>query len=169
MTRFKKSTLMPNRVIGIDPGFDRCGVAILEKTTRGEKLLYSECIVTSRGDTPEERLKVVGIALARIIKKWKPQSMAMEKLFFNVNQKTALRVAEARGVALYEASRGGLSVYEYSPQRVKIAVTGYGKATKGAVENMTLRLLGLKEAPEHDDETDAIAVGITHLASARLN
>lgn len=171
MTKFKKSTLMPNkpsnRVIGVDPGFDRCGVAIMEKVEGKEKLLYSACIMTNSKDWHEERLRILGGELRNIIRKWRPRSLATEKLFFNVNVKTAFKVAEARGVILYEAALADIRVYEYSPQAVKIAVTGYGKASKTQVESMVLRILSLKEAPKHDDETDAIAVGITHLASVR--
>lgn len=154
-----------NRVIGIDPGFDRCGVAILEKEGGKEKLLFSTCITTSPKDEHSARLKILGEGILKVIKEWEPNSMAIEKLFFNINARTALKVSEARGVILYEASRAGLSVYEYSPQDVKIAVTGYGKADKTQVETMTLKILSLKKAPKHDDETDAIAMGITHLAS----
>ncbi len=150
------------RVLGIDPGFDRCGVAILEK----DKLLFSTCITTNPKDNHAERLTTLGTELRKIIKKWKPEALATEKLFFNINARTALKVAEARGVILYEASLADLNINEYSPQAIKIAVTGYGKADKRQVESMVLRLLNLKSAPKYDDETDAIAVGITHIASA---
>ncbi len=155
------------RVIGIDPGFDRCGVAILEKVGGKEKLIYSTCITTSIKDTHEKRLDKLGTELREIINEWGPESLAIEKLFFNVNQKTGLKVAEARGVIMYEASLANLSVSEYSPQAIKIAVTGYGKATKPQVESMVVRILGLKSTKMLDDEMDAIAVGITHLASIR--
>lgn len=161
---------MPNkeeRIIGIDPGFDRCGVAIIEKTGGKEKLLYSTCITTNIKDLHEKRLNKLGTELREIIGKWKPNSLAIEKLFFNVNQKTAIKVAEARGVIMYEASLANLTVSEYSPQAIKIAVTGYGKATKPQVESMVVRILGIKSTKMLDDEMDAIAVGITHLASIR--
>ena len=145
MTKSKTFTQMPNkfvRVLGIDPGFDRCGIAILEGTKQKQKLLYSECIVTDRKAKHEERLLTIGDTLQRIIKKWKPDALAMEKLFFNQNVNTALKVAEARGIALLRAAEKGLSVSEYSPQDVKIAVTGYGKADKRQVERMTLKKIG---------------------------
>ncbi|MBX4198824.1 crossover junction endodeoxyribonuclease RuvC [Candidatus Parcubacteria bacterium] len=166
----KKSIQMPSksssRTIGIDPGFDRCGVAILEGTKSKQTLLFSTCIMTDKKQAHEDRLLTLGSELASIIKKWKPESLATEKLFFNINVRTGIKVAEARGVILYEAARARLDVYEYSPQDVKIAVTGYGKADKRQVEDMTLRILGMKQAPKYDDETDAIALCITHLASA---
>ncbi len=163
MTKSKKSTPTPNRVIGIDPGFDRIGVAILEEG----KVLFSTCIETDRKAKHEERLLQIGEELGAIIKKWKPKDLAIEKLFFNQNVSTALKVSEARGVILYRAALASLSVYEYSPQAIKIAVTGYGKASKAQMGSMALRLAGLNKAPKHDDEIDAIAVGITHLASKR--
>lgn len=156
---------MPSRVIGIDPGFDRCGVAVLQGSKSKQTLLFSTCITTNKKDSHEDRLLTVGDELSKIIKKWKPETLAMEKLFFNQNTTTALKVAEARGVILYQAAQAELRVHEYTPQDVKIAVTGYGRASKGQVEDMALRILGLKKAPKHDDETDAIAVGITCLAS----
>lgn len=155
------------RVIGIDPGFDRCGVAVLEKENGKEKLLFSTCILTDKKDSHERRLLTLGEELRRIIKKWKPKTLAIEKLFFNINARTALKVAEARGVILYEAASADLTVCEYSPQDIKIAVTGYGKAPKDQVEAMSVTILGLKTAPKLDDEADAIAVGITCLASHR--
>lgn len=157
------------RVVGIDPGFDRCGVAIMEKTSGKEKLLFSTCITTSPKTAHEDRLLFVGEELGKIIKEWKPSDMAMEKLFFNLNVRTALKVSEARGVILYEAAKANLSVSEYSPQDIKIAVTGYGRAGKDQVEGMTLRILGIKEAPKYDDEADAMALCITHLASTRAS
>lgn len=158
---------MLSRVMGIDPGFDRCGVAILEKVKGKETLLYSTCITTDSKDSHEERLLQLGKELGALINKWEPTDLATEKLFFNLNVRTALKVAEARGVILYEAAKVGIEVHEYSPQAIKIAVSGYGKASKAQVETMTLRLLSLRSKPKFDDETDAIAVGITHLASVR--
>lgn len=173
MTRFKKSTRMQNRpvlnkterTLAIDPGFDRVGVAVVEKNGSKEKLLFSECILTNKKESQSERLKQIGLEIKKIIKKWKPESLAIEKLFFNQNTSTALRVAEARGVILYESICAGLEIFEYSPQEIKIAVTGYGKAAKKEMETMTVRLLSLKTIPKYDDEIDAQAVGITHLVS----
>lgn len=154
-----------NKVLGIDPGFDRIGVAILDK----EKVLFSDCIVTDRKLPHAERLLMIGEAVKKVIKKWQPEVLAIETLFFNQNTSTALKVSEARGVILYEASRAGLEVTEYSPQAVKLAVTGYGKADKEQVESMVRKLVEVPEtkAKRLDDELDAIAVGITHLATYR--
>ncbi len=173
MKKFKMSTPMQNNparlagasVLAIDPGFGRIGVAILSKRGSGEKLIFSKCILTNKKETQSERLKQIGLEIKKIIKKYKPVSLAIEKLFFNQNTSTALRVAEARGVIMYESICAGLEIFEYSPQEIKIAVTGYGKAGKREVETMTLRLLSMKTAPKYDDEVDACAIGITHLVS----
>lgn len=161
---------MPSKrvVLGVDPGFDRIGVAILEGTGQKQTILYSECIVTDKKASHEKRLLQLGTRLAEVIEKWEPTELAIEKLFFNQNTSTALKVAEARGVILYEVARRGLSVYEYSPQDIKIAVTAYGKADKAQVEFMVRKLIRLPDsAKKLDDEIDAIAVGITHLVSRK--
>ena len=166
MTKSKKSTRMrDNIVLGVDPGFDRVGVAILTK----DKVLFSECIQTDRKLPHEERMLAIGERIKKIIKKWQPNALAIETLFFNQNTSSAIRVAEARGVVLYEAARAGLTISEYGPQAIKIAVTGYGKADKTQMENMVKRLVVLPKSAlkKLDDEVDAIAVGITHLASQR--
>src|SRR3990167_6691066 len=132
---------MSKSVLAIDPGFDRIGVAILNK----EKLFFSKCIETDRKLPHAKRLLQIGTEIRKIIKKWKPKSLAIETLFFNQNTTNALKVSEARGVILYEASLGDLDVYEYSPQAVKIAVTGYGKADKIQMESMVKKLIKVPE------------------------
>jgi len=178
MTKSKKSLLTQNnptsprlrgtRVLAIDPGFDRVGVAILEGTSSKQALLFSECISTNKKETHAERIKQIGIEIRKVIKDWSPEYLAIEKLFFNQNTTSAIRVAEARGVIIYEASLASLTISEYSPQEIKIATTGYGKAAKNEVETMVMKLLEIKILPKLDDEVDAIAVGITHLASHKL-
>lgn len=152
---------MRNRVLGIDPGFDRIGVAVVE----GNKLIYSECIVTNKKDAHDKRLLQLGTGIAEVIAEWKPQELATEKLFFNQNVSTGMKVAEARGVILFQAALAGLEIFEYSPQAIKIAVTGYGKADKSAVETMTRKLIRMPSEKVLDDEMDAIALCITHLAT----
>lgn len=160
------STPMRNRVIAIDPGFDRIGVAVLDNN----EVLYSHCIETDRELPHEKRLLDIGQSIKSVLKRWKPQVLAIENLFFNQNTSTALRVSEARGVILYEASLAGLKICEYSPQTVKVAVTGYGKADKIQMAHMVKKLVKLpaKTSRRLDDEVDAIALGITHLASRGL-
>lgn len=161
----RQESLKFERVLAVDPGFDRIGVAVMEK----DEVLFSTCIVTERTETHEDRLRSIGNSLGEIIKDWSPSELAIETLFFNQNVSTAIKVAEARGVTIYESVRAGLKVFEYSPQAIKIAVTGYGKADKRQVENMVQKLVkmpvgGIKKL---DDELDAIALGITHLASRK--
>jgi crossover junction endodeoxyribonuclease RuvC len=161
---------MPNntRVISVDPGIERVGIAILDKDGSREKLIHSECFRTKKTLSQEDRLVEIGKRIREIIGKWKPECLAIETLFFNVNISSALSVAEARGVVLYEARSAGLEVCEYSPQAVKIAVTGFGAADKKQVESMTRRLVKIaSERTMIDDELDAIALGITHLASQK--
>ena len=166
MTKSRKSTLTRSKtILAIDPGFDRVGVAILDK----KEVLYSHCIETDRKISHPERLLHIGETIKKIIKKWKPRSLAIETLFFNQNTTNALKVSEARGIILYEASRAGLEVFEYGPQTIKIAVTGYGKADKKQMAMMVKKLVSLpgKSSKRLDDELDAIAVGITHLATKK--
>lgn len=153
------------RVLAIDPGYERVGIAVLEKKDRKELLLYSACFKTSSKLPFEDRLLLIGKELDRVIDLYKPEAIAVETLFFNSNQKTAMRVAEARGVIIYAGVSRGLVLHEYTPLQIKIAVTGYGKADKEQVSFMTQKLLGMAGDAQYDDETDAIALGITCLAS----
>lgn len=153
------------RVIALDPGYDRLGVAVIENTTGSEVLLYSCCIESNKNNDLPERLLTIGTGFSHILKEYQPDAMGIETLFFNKNVKTAIGVAQARGILLYLAKEAGCTVYEFSPQQIKTAVTGYGKSDKKAVIDMVLRLV--KNAPKKalDDEYDAIAVGVTTLAT----
>lgn len=163
------------RVLAFDPGYERLGAAVLEKRTddkrglRGgsEILLHSECIRTSPKLKFNERLRDLGAAAEALIEKWKPECIALEEVFFEKNAKTAMQVAEVRGALMYIAAARGLTVHHYSPGEVKIAVTGYGASTKSAIALMIPKLLSLSPRTRLDDELDAIAVGITCLASLR--
>lgn len=154
---------MPVRIIGIDPGFDRVGIAILEKEKTREILLYSTCIVTSKKDSFDKRLVTIGQDLEKILQTYAPTELAIEKLFFTKNQTTAMNVAEARGVLLYLCSVHHLTIHEYSPPEIKMAITGYGKAAKEDVAYMVPKILKLAIDPASlDDEIDAIAIALTH-------
>ena len=155
------------KVLAIDPGYDRVGVAILEKDTSGETLLYSSCIETDKQNDLNERVFTVGSTIEKLIAEHQPSAIAIETIFFNKNIKTAIGVAEARGVIIYLAKRHGCQVFEFGPQEIKVAITGYGKSDKTAVFDMTKRLV--KNTPENalDDEYDAIAIGVTCLAHYR--
>lgn len=157
------------RVLGIDPGYDRLGLAIIEKGIRAkDTLLHSKCLETNRKSSYGSRLEEVGATLLNYIKEWDPQALAIETLYMSTNQKTAFKVAESRGVVLYCASSKQLPIYEYTPQQVKIAVTGYGKSSKDQVMDMIPRLLAIDMKRKRlDDEFDAIAVALTGIVCIR--
>lgn len=153
------------RVLAVDPGYDRLGVAVLEKKTQeAEVLLFSACFQTDKQLTFCDRLHYIGTELKNTFKKYKPEAVAIETIFFNKNVKTAVAVAETRGVVQFLAKERECAVYEFGPQEIKVAVTGYGKSNKEAVIDMIKRLV--PNAPDNalDDEYDAIAVGVTCLA-----
>jgi crossover junction endodeoxyribonuclease RuvC len=160
------------KILGIDPGYDRLGIAVIEKPTKGkEVLIYSSCFETSSKDSIYDRLKQVGEEVARIIEKFSPDAMALETLFITKNQKTAMRVAEARGIIIYEALKSGVPVFEYAPMAIKMAITSDGSSDKGRMMKMLPLLIDMskKNAGKSagkilDDEYDAIAVALTHAA-----
>lgn len=156
------------KIISIDPGYERLGVAILEKAPKGkEVLVFSECFKTSAKLPHHDRLALIGNRIKEIIKKYKPEALATEKLFFSGNQKTAMLVAEARGVILYTGSSLGLEIFEYTPNDVKIAITGYGRSEKRQIIDMVKKLIIVDSKKSSDDEFDAIAIGLTHFAIHR--
>ncbi|HUQ30149.1 MAG TPA: crossover junction endodeoxyribonuclease RuvC [Candidatus Paceibacterota bacterium] len=156
------------RVLAIDPGFDRLGIAILEGDPSQPTLVWSDCVLPPKGKR-EERLAAVLAAVALAIETYSPALLALETLFFSTNKKTAIGVAEARGAILAAAGSAGIPLREFSPQQVKLAVTGYGAADKRAVALMIPRLLVLPPKKKRlDDEFDAIAVGIAALAERSL-
>jgi crossover junction endodeoxyribonuclease RuvC len=156
-------------ILGIDPGFERVGVAVIEKKS-GQKdtLVYSTCFKTKASLPFPERLAAIGAHMEEIIQKYKPKALAIEKLYFTSNQKTAMGVAEARGVIVYSASRNGLAVFEYTPPQIKVAVTGYGKADKRMVGSMVPKLIHMETQTTSDDELDAIAIALTCLACEKF-
>ena len=156
------------RILGIDPGFERLGIAVLEKTSGKEKVIFSECFKTSSKLDFSERLRLIGEEVRIIIKKYKPEVLAIETLFLNTNQKTVMRVAEARGVVVYEASQAGLRIFEASPPQIKIATTGYGKANKEQIMKMVKILVELDNSKTSDDEMDAVAVALTAFAHMKV-
>ena len=161
------------RILGIDPGFERLGIAILEKSHFAkasrdrEQILFSECFKTSAKLEFAERLKLIGAEIKKVIKKYRPEILAIETLFLNTNQKTVMRVAEARGVILYESAQVGMKIFEASPPQIKIAVTGYGRANKAQVMKMVKMLTRIEKSKQSDDELDAIAVALTAAACLR--
>ena len=158
-------------IIGIDPGYERLGIAVLEKNATSknkEILLFSECFKTSAKKEFPERLLEIGKEIKKIIKKYKVKVLSVETLFLNTNQKTVMHVAEVRGVILYEAKNAGLDIFEVSPPQIKIATTGYGRATKEQMKKMVKILVDVDEKIKSDDELDAIAIAITAFAHMRF-
>jgi crossover junction endodeoxyribonuclease RuvC len=150
------------RVLAVDPGYDRLGIAVMEKND----LIFSECFIPPKGAF-EERLRDVYRHVAGLVQEHSPNALALETLYFSTNQKTAIRVAEARGVIMLAGAEAGLPLFEYSPQAVKIAVTGSGSAPKSGVIKMVPKIITLPPGKRFDDEYDAIALAIAHLAQAR--
>jgi len=150
------------KILGIDPGIGRCGFAVIESTGKDNKLLISGCIVTNAGEEESQRLLEIKKDLQQIIKKWQPDTAAIESLFFITNEKTAISVGQARGVVLVTCAEAGLKTMDITPLQVKMSVTGYGKADKKQMQEMVRVLLGLKEAPKPDDCADALAAAICH-------
>jgi crossover junction endodeoxyribonuclease RuvC len=155
------------RVLAIDPGYERMGIAILEKQNRKEVVLFSDCVKTKTSMPHSGRLALLSVAIETCVKEWKPDVCATESLFFGKNRKTAILVAEARGAILSTVARLNLPVSEYFPMEVKIAVTGHGGSDKKQVEFMLKKLVNIEKKIEHDDEYDAIAIGLTHLISRK--
>jgi crossover junction endodeoxyribonuclease RuvC len=158
------------KIIGIDPGYERVGIAVLEKnkTDRKENVLYSNCFKTNAKLSLDERIFLIGKEIEKVIKEFSPEVMAIEKLFFENNAKTAMGVSEARGAIVFVAQNLGLKVLQYTPPQIKSAVTGYGKADKSAVHMMVHKLVTLPKDVKQDDEIDAVAVAITGFATERF-
>lgn len=153
------------KILAIDPGFERVGIAVLEKSQTNEACVHSECFKTSTKLPFEERLRLIGEHILGIIKKFKPSALVLETLFLTTNHKTVMHVAEARGVITYIGASQGLSLFEYSPPQIKVALTGHGKADKQQVDIMVRRILKMSMQEKIiDDEMDAIALGLTHFA-----
>lgn len=148
-------------ILGIDPGTTRIGYALLGKENIDNiTVLNYGCLELLNVDQIT-RLKSISSFINKLISEYRPEILAIEKLFFTKNAKTALSVAEARGVIINTAASLNVNILEFTPLQVKLAVTGYGKAEKREVQKMICRVLNLKEVPQPDDASDAIAIGLT--------
>lgn len=158
------------RILGVDPGYEKLGIAVLEKkkSDQKEKVIFSECFKTSAKLEFSERLRLIGKEVHRVIAKYKPEVLSIETLFLTSNQKTVMRVAEVRGVVLYEAVLAGLKIFEASPPQIKLATTGYGKADKNQITKMVKMLVEMDKNKTSDDELDAIAIALTAFAHMRF-
>ena len=154
--------------MGIDPGLTRMGFGVVEE--EGSRLTGLACdtIVTSPGDSVARRLDVVYETLTATIARWGPEAVAVERIFYKMNARTLVPVAQASGVALLVAARSGTEVYEYAPLEVKLAVVGNGAASKDQMRFMVSRLLGGSFKTDTPDAADALAVAICHLHSRKV-
>lgn len=156
-------------ILGIDPGIARCGWGVVESDNVSKsKALDYGTIETKPSKKPEERLLEISEEINSLIKENKPDVLAIEELFFGSNSKTALIVGQARGVILLEASRNKLPVFVYTPLQVKMALTGYGRADKNQIAQMVKVVLKLEKIPKIDDTSDALAVALTYVFSAKM-
>ncbi len=149
-------------VLGIDPGYAIVGWGVIDFSGSTYRPKAFGAITTQAHTDFNLRLQQIYDDMITILKNSKPDAVAIEKLYFSTNVTTAILVAQARGVILLAAQQCGVKVFEYTPLQVKVAVTGYGKAKKPQVMEMTRRLLHLKEVPKPDDTADALAIAITH-------
>ncbi|HHX74568.1 MAG TPA: crossover junction endodeoxyribonuclease RuvC [Firmicutes bacterium] len=154
------------RILGIDPGIATTGFAVLESDGSKSRTLTYGCIRTTAQQPMPDRLQALYRRLQEILESYKPDTLAIEKLFFAKNANSAMQVGEARGVAILAACHAGLAVYEYTPLQVKLAVAGYGKAEKRQIQQMVKLLLGLAEIPRPDDAADALAIALCHAHTA---
>lgn len=155
-------------IMGLDPGIARVGWAIIEPTGPTITPIAFGCIETLKNKLAEVRLKEVYDATLKLMKKYRPDCVAVEDLFFSNNAKTVIGVGQSRGVLLLAAATCGVPVISYSPSAMKRAITGDGKADKKQVEHMIMLTLKLKEAPKLDDTADALAIAMTHAYSYKI-
>ncbi len=148
-------------ILGIDPGTANTGYGLIEKSQEGIKFLACGCIKTFPDRSPQDRLNEIFNELNKLIKKYKPDILSVEKLFFFKNVKTAIPVSQAKGIILLVAAKKKIPIYEFTPLEVKMIITGYGRAQKKQVQEVIKRLLDLEKAPSPDDAADALGVAIS--------
>ena len=151
------------RILGIDPGIGICGFGLIETKSRADAkaLDYGVVTTTIRAPLPS-RLKELYDSMSEVFKETKPDVVSIEKLFFTKNITTGIAVAEARGIVLLIAEQNNLPVFEYTPNEIKLTLTGYGAAKKPQMQEMVRAHLGLEKKPRPDDAADALAAAITH-------
>ncbi len=155
------------RILGIDPGSGIIGFGLVEKKSN-PRMIDAGVIRTTIGDADASRLLELHISMREIIAELKPDVASVEKLFFAQNVTTAMKVSQARGVILLALAEAGIPIYEYTPLQIKMAMTGYGRATKAQIQEMVRVQLGLKNKPKPDDCADALAAALTHIANSRV-
>ncbi len=154
--------------LGIDPGTATTGFGLIKEKKDRLAFVDHGIISTSKKDSSQDRLRKIYSELKNILIEFKPDAVAIERLFFGKNSKTAIAVGQARGIALLTAAELKIPIAEYTPLQVKMAITGYGKADKKQVQQMVKTLLRLDFIPKPDDAADALAIAITHLHSHKL-
>lgn len=147
-------------ILGIDPGYAIVGYGVVD--TNGMKPISYGAIRTEAGIPIEERLSEIYDNMTELLRTFRPDHVAIEKLYFNTNEKTAINVSQARGVIVLACVKCGVKVHEYTPLQVKMSVVGYGRAEKSQIMDMTKRLLGLRKTPRPDDAADALAIALCH-------
>ena len=160
--------MFESRVLGVDPGLARLGLAVVDGAGRKTELIWAGAVDTASGSEESERLRQLCAAVREAISAHRPSSMAVERVAWNKNHVSALSVARATGAIMVVAADAGLSVTEYGPNEVKIAVTGMGNADKAQVRRALVRVHGLRDVPPQADAADAVAVALTHLMGARM-
>lgn len=154
------------RILGIDPGIATIGFGLLEAERGQAKMITYGAITTPAGLPLSRRLYQISLDMEELIGQLKPDVISIEELFFNTNITTGIAVAHGRGVILCAAEKSGIPLFEYTPSQVKLAITGYGKAEKRQVMDMTRRLLHLKAVPRPDDAADALGLALCHARSS---
>ena len=157
----------PRVILGIDPGLASMGVGVVRERDGEYAAVHFELVRTKPGTVFPDRLAILNRRVGELLKEFSPAAMAMERLFFSNNAKTAMVVGQAQGAILLALAGTGIPVFEYTPVQVKQAVTGDGRAEKPAVGDMVRRLLSLAEVPKPDDVADALAIAYCHLVSTR--
>ena len=152
-------------VLGVDPGTAIVGYSVIEYVKNKYRILDYGCVYTDKDEDMPVRLEKIYDGLDGIIKIWKPQDMAIEELFFFKNQKTVIKVGQARGVITLCGQKNSLDLYSYTPLQVKMGIAGYGRADKKQIQEMVKVILGMDEIPKPDDAADALAIAITHINS----
>ena len=150
------------RILGVDPGYAIVGVGTIDYEGNRFKTVEYGAITTEAGKDMFDRLKKIYDEMCELIERVRPDAMAIEELFFQNNQKTAINVAQARGVLILAAKNYSIPVFEYTPLQVKQAVVGYGRAEKKQVQQMTKAILNISEVPKPDDTADALAIAVCH-------
>ncbi len=156
-------------ILGIDPGTATTGFGLIRADKKKAEMVDYGCITTKAKFPLEERLEIVYNDISRLIKKYRPQKMAVEELFFFKNAKTVISVSHSRGAVLLAGVKSGVEIFEYTPLEIKISLTGYGRADKIQMQKMVKLILGLKEIPRPDDAADALAVAICCNNNVKFN